>query len=164
LKSEKASQIDLSLEYEGEHLTFIVNPFLNAINDFIYVSPLDSVIEGNLVYEYSQTTATPYGCEIQVHYHPHKIHWLHLESTFSAVKAEDKNGSPLPLILANKINSSSKFELASNSVFKSRSVYIQHLFIMGQERTAVLETKSAAYHLFNIGLNMDYKQRKNLLK
>ncbi|MFT7113293.1 MAG: iron complex outermembrane receptor protein [Candidatus Azotimanducaceae bacterium] len=164
LKNEKASQIDLSLEYEGEHLTFIVNPFLNTISDFIYLAPVDSLIEGNSVYVYSQTTATLYGGEIQVHYHPHKIHWLHLESAFSAVMAKDENGNSLPLIPANKINSKVKMELSSSKIFKLRSIFIQHVFRMGQDRTAVLETKSAAYHLFNIGLNMEIQTKKEPLE
>jgi iron complex outermembrane receptor protein len=91
LINENATQIDFSFDYQNEHLSFSVNPFYNAIQNYIFLSPTNAVIDNSPVFEYIQTNVFLYGGELGFHYHPHKIHWLHLESNLSTVIAEDRN-------------------------------------------------------------------------
>jgi iron complex outermembrane receptor protein len=80
LERENALQVDFTFDYRTDHFGFSINPFLNIINNYIFIAPTDSVIEGAPVYEYLQTKAFLYGGETGFHYHPHIIHWLHIDS------------------------------------------------------------------------------------
>ncbi|MDG1189307.1 MAG: TonB-dependent receptor, partial [Flavobacteriales bacterium] len=46
LKQEKGTQIDLTYEWADEHLGLIINPFFNNVDDFIVLSPTDSIVQG----------------------------------------------------------------------------------------------------------------------
>ncbi len=99
LKSEKAIQADISYEYHSEHFEFVVNPFYNRLQDYIYRSPQDSLVEGLPLFMYQQANnATLTGGNIGFHYHPHFLDHLHLESSYSNVYAYDESGIPLPRI------------------------------------------------------------------
>src|SRR5690606_34256985 len=76
LKTEQANQIDLTYEYDDEHISFIINPFYSFIQHFIYIEPTDSIAEGLPVYHYnSATSAQLYGVDAGFHLHPHFAHW-----------------------------------------------------------------------------------------
>ena len=155
LKSENATQIDFTFDYQNEHFSFSLNPFYNTIQNFIYLSPSDTVIDNAPVYEYLQSQATLFGGEIGVHYHPHGIHWLHTESNLSTVFAEDKDNNPLPLIPSTKVSSMVKAEISHKGKVKIKNAFIQHIYKFRQDRTGIFETPTVDYHLLNLGLNLE---------
>ena len=161
LTNENATQIDFSFDYQDEHFSFSVNPFYNSIKNYIFLSPIDSVIDNSPVFEYLQTNAFLYGGEIGFHYHPHNIHWLHLESNISTVIAEDKNGNPLPLIPQTKINSAIKAEFSHKGKVQLKNVFVQHIYKFLQNRTGLFETATNDYNLINIGLNLEILTKHN---
>ena len=163
LKNEIAQQIDFTLEYQHQHLSFSVSPFLNAINHYIYLTPTGNIIDGNAVYKYAQSFAYLYGGEAGFHYHPHQIHWLHMASNLSVVLAEDKAGKPLPLIPQTKINTTLSAELKSDKKIHFSKVYVQHIYKFEQARVGLFETTTPAYHLINIGADIDVKLKHNQL-
>jgi iron complex outermembrane receptor protein len=57
LKNEKATQIDFSVEREGEHFDISVNAFYNNIADYIFLSPEDTLVNNDPVFTYQQTNA-----------------------------------------------------------------------------------------------------------
>jgi iron complex outermembrane recepter protein len=149
---EKATQIDFSLEIHHEHLELILNPFFNYFQHYIYIEPTDTVINNLPVFEYKQMNqAYMYGADIGFHYHPHFAHHLHLESTFSYIRAEGENGNLLPLIPQARINSLVKYIPNSKKKWRIEQISIQHIYHFDQTRVAVYETVSKAYHLINIG-------------
>ena len=154
LKNEQATQIDLSFDYLTDHLEFGVSTFYNDIRDYVYLSPTGSLIDNHPVYEYQQSNASLYGGELSVHYHPHKLHWLHLETNVGNVTAQDNSGNPLPFIPQTKINSIVKAEFSMVGVLQLKSIHVQHIYKFKQDRTAVFETPTQAYNVFNIGLSM----------
>ena len=80
LIEEKGNQLDLTYEWSDEHLGLIINPFYNNIDDFIILSPQDSIINNNPLYVYEQLDNVQLkGIEMNIHYHPHFIHQLHIE-------------------------------------------------------------------------------------
>lgn len=161
LMNENATQIDFSFNYQSEHFKFSVNPFYNAIHNYIFLSPTALMIEESVVFQYVQANSFLYGGEIGLHYHPHKIHWLHLESNMSTVMAEDREGNALPLIPQTKLSSTIKSEFSNTSRFQIKSVFVQHIYKFNQNRIGAFETSSADYSLINVGLNLEIKTKKN---
>ena len=161
LTNENAMQIDFSFNYQNEHLNFSINPFYNAIQNYIFLSPTGIVIDNNPLFEYVQTNAFLYGGELGFHYHPHKVHWLHLESNLSAVIAEDENGNPLPLIPQTKLNSTVKAKFYNKGKLQLKNVFVQHIYKFQQNRTGLFETGTDDYNLINIGLNLEIITRNN---
>ena len=102
------------------------------------VSIDDSVIDEFLVYDYTQVDyAQLYGVDAGLHYHPHNAHWLHLESSFSNVFAEDLNGNPLPLIPQTRLNNRIKIDLKSKTKFRVNNLNIQYQYFFKQNRLKI---------------------------
>lgn len=157
LKTEYATQIDFSLGAHYDHLEIIFNPFFNQINNYIFLSPQDTVIENYPVYQYSQSDkAQLFGGDFSLHLHPHFAHWLHIQSSFSYIYAQQENATPLPLIPQNRLNTQLKFELHGHQKFSLADVVVQHYFYFAQNRVSSFETPTSAYHLINIGLNFKW--------
>lgn len=157
LKSEKATQIDLTYEYHHEHFELVVNPFFNYIQDYISVRPIDSLIESLPVYTFSQiNTVYLYGSDIGFHYHPHFAHWLHLESTLSLIQSESINDNNIPLLPQNRINTFLKVKFKTNSKFKLDEFIVQHTLLTKQTQIALYETESPSYQLLNAAISFKY--------
>lgn len=161
LKNENATQMDFTIDYENEHISFSVNPFYNNINNYIFLSPTGSQIEDVPVFQYKQKNAHLYGGELGVHLHPHKFHWLHLESNLSTVYAEDKQGNPLPLIPQNKVKSTVRIEFSNQKKIQLKNVFVQHIHKFKQSRIDFSETESEKYSLINLGLKVHIKTKNN---
>ncbi len=161
LTNENATQIDFSLDYEDEHSSFSVNSFYNSIQNYIFLSPINTLIDNSPVFEYVQKNAFLYGGELGFHYHPHEIHWLHLESNLSTVFAEDRNGTSLPLIPQTKLNSTVRAESIYKGKVRLKNVFIQHIYKFQQNRTGLFETLTNDYNLINIGLNLEIETKNN---
>jgi iron complex outermembrane receptor protein len=71
------------------------NGFYNHINNYIYITPNGTVIDGNNVYDYVQANAKLYGGEGGIHFHPHPLDWLHFTSSFETVIGKNDNGNNL---------------------------------------------------------------------
>jgi iron complex outermembrane receptor protein len=154
---ERGFQFDVTYELNRKHISFIVNPFFNYIQNYITISPIDSTADGLPVFNYVQfDEAQLYGGDIGIHYHPHFAHWLHIESSYSHIVSSDGNGGYLPLIPQNRVVSSLRFHLDEISwkKFKLKDLSIQHRFFNEQRQVALLETASDSYNLVNVGLNM----------
>ena len=161
LVNENATQVDFSFSYQTEHLEFSINPFFNSIQNYIFLSPTTIVIEDNPVFEYVQTNSFLYGGEVGLHYHPHKIHWLHFESNMSTVLAEDRDGNALPLIPQTKLSSTLKSEFVGTHKFQLKNVFVQHIYKFNQNRIGEFESVSSDYSLINLGLTLEIKTKKN---
>lgn len=164
LLSEKAIQIDYSINYEQEHLSFYLNPFYNHIGNYIFLSPTDSLIDNLPVFNYKQTAANLLGGEFGFHWHPHPIEWLHLECNYSSIFASDQSGNDLPLIPPNKIQTLIKGEFKTKGKMKFESVFIEHIYRFAQNRIAVVETASPEYHLLNAGIVFQIKAKNNFFE
>ncbi|MDP3352737.1 MAG: TonB-dependent receptor [Flavobacteriaceae bacterium] len=149
LKHEQNFQTDISYEYKTDHFEFYTNLFYNKINNYIFLTPTNSVINENDVYTYIQDDSNLYGSEIGVHLHPHPLDWLHLESSFELVRGEQKNENNLPLIPADKWNNTLKFTFKKNQWSQNlfAAINLEHTF--KQIKVSEFETNSSAYTLLN---------------
>ena len=159
LVSEQSNQIDFGFNYTTEHVNFSVNPFFNKINNYIYLAPTGNLIGTAPVYEYTQKNANLYGGEMGIHFHPHGYDWLHVRSDVSTVFAEDTNGEPLPLIPATRFNNTLKIQFKQKTNFSVKSIFIQDIYKLDQNRVGQFETESDSYNLVNIGTTMLVKTK-----
>lgn len=161
LQSEQANQIDLSWELQKEHLSLIINPYFNRINNYIFLSPTDSVINDKPVFQYLQANnAILFGGEFGVHYHPHFAHQFHFETSFAYTEGRFDENSYLPLIPQPKVNTLLKIEGDSQKKFRLEDISLQHIYYLPQNKLNLNETYSVDYHVINIGCNLklDLKQ------
>ncbi len=156
LKTENAVQADFSIGVHYDHLEITFNPFFNQIQNYIYLEPSDTIIDSYQVYKYSQLSkAQLFGGDFSIHAHPHFAHWLHLQSSFSYIYAQDETGNALPLIPQNRINTQVKIEFDSDRKFRITDVVIQHSIYFDQNRIGIFETATSSYNLLHAGLNME---------
>mgnify|MGYP000554296893 CR=1 FL=1 len=167
LKPEYANQIDFSYEYNNEHFDVNFNPYFSAISNYTFLSFSDSTINGYQVYNYKQNKqAFLYGTEINLHYHPHFLHNLHLETNLSYLFAENQNKKNIANIPQPKINSTITYNFHSKSKLLPKLIAIQHTYFGAQNRVVENEISSVDYQLLDIGINwkIDVKQIKGSFK
>ena len=151
LKNEQNFQVDLNVEYSSEHFEFFINGFYNHINNYIYISPTQAMIDDNYVYEYLQNNASLYGGEAGIHFHPHPLDWLHIRSSFESVTGEQENSAYLPLIPANQFKNNIRAEFSISNWFTKNYLFTQINYTFNQNNISAFETKSLDYTLINIG-------------
>jgi iron complex outermembrane receptor protein len=152
LKTEQNVQTDLNLEYKNSHFEFFANGFYNHINNYIYTSPTGNKINDFDVFDYIQNNAKLYGGEIGMHFHPHPLDWLHLETSFETVTGKKQNGDYLPLIPANNWNNSIRTEFNIKNYLKDGYATFNISSTFNQNNVSGFETESNGYSLINLGL------------
>lgn len=162
LKTERNVQSDINLEYYTNHFEFFINGFYNHINNYIYTSPTGEIQDTNDVYSYIQNNAKLYGGEIGVHFHPHPLDWLHLESSFETVTGEKQNGDYLPLIPANNSNNTIRTEFDIQNWLTDGFASINVSSTFNQNNVSGFETASPSYSLVNIGFGGTLKIGKTI--
>jgi len=152
LGNEKNFQVDLALEYANEHIEFTVNGFHNTVQDFIYIEPTGSMIDGNDVFEYLQQNAVLYGGEVGAHFHPHPLDWLHLESTYQLVIGELDDESDIPLVPANSWRNTLRVESQKKDADLGRAyAFVTLHSVADQNRVSFYETSTDGYNLLDLG-------------
>lgn len=164
LTSEQNFQADLVLEYRNEHIEFFANGFYNAVNDYIFISPTNEIIDDTPVYDYLQDNAVLFGGEFGFHLHPHPLDWLHFESTFETVTGKLKNDDYLPLIPANSLRNTFRVELEDGKTRKSTSTFITLENTFDQNNSSTFETRTGGYSLLSAGVESSFQLNKVLLK
>lgn len=154
LRPERAYQLDLTYEFEGDHLSLIFNPFTSLVNDYIFIQVQDSIIDGTQVFTYNQTNqVTIYGGDIGFHYHPHFAHLLHLESTFSTISIHSNEHDAISLIPPTRINTSAIVNLEMKSKFAVKEIVLQYSYYFPQNNVSTFESTSVDYGVLNLGIN-----------
>ena len=153
LSPEKATQMDVTLETNHEHLSVTVNPYVNNVRNYITLQPIDSIVEGIPVFEYRQIeNVLFYGADLGFHYHPHFAHKLHLESSLSIVKVQSQSDSSISLIPQPRIMSSIRYNFNKGNKIIFKELYIQHLWMWKQDQVAYNELKTDAYNVLDAAL------------
>ena len=159
LKNEQNLQTDVSFAFKNEHVEVFANGFYNTINQYIYLSPTGISIDSTPVFNYIQDDANLFGGEFGFDFHPHPLDWLHLQSSYETVIAKQKNGNYLPLIPANKINSTIKASFDYKKFTDAyASINVQNIF--NQDQVSPFETNTKGYNLLNLGIGGTLKFNK----
>lgn len=177
LKSEISHQFDIAYFMSSEHVSFELTPFVNVIQNYIYIEKLKSASGSDSIsdatdpaptFKYTSGKATLLGGEIYFDIHPHPLDWLHIENSFSYVQATQVNQSDstkyLPFIPAAKYRGELKAQLKktgpviSNTYFKfSVDYYFAQNRIFSAYGT---ETPTPAYTLLSVGFGSNVKAFK----
>jgi iron complex outermembrane receptor protein len=174
LKAESSLQTDYTFGINSKHISAELNLFDNYIHNFIFLRKLNSVFGGDSIlsgvpsFKFQQGDANLYGGEISIDIHPHPLDWLHIENSFSYVRAkqlkQSDSTSNLPFIPAPRFQSEIKIEKhkfakhIQNAYFK---IGFEYNFAQNNIFKAYqTETKTNGYSLINAGLGADI-QRKN---
>jgi iron complex outermembrane recepter protein len=168
LKAEQGIQLDAALELHFDHLEIIINPYFSALQNFVYLRLTDSFATNQVgtfpIFQFSQVNqAFLYGGEAAFHYHPHKLHRLHIESNFSITLAQDNQGNFINLIPQPNANTRLRFDVNNKGKFQIKSITAEHQYFMQQNRVAVFETTAPAFHLVHLAINSSIQLKHPIL-
>ncbi len=156
---EKSHQFDLKYQWNNDHVGLVVNPFMQVIENFIEPSPSDSLFENRyVIYNYNQISNVEIsGFEMGLHYHPHFLHNIHIEQSYSFINALNKdNDSFVSMTPSNKIKTTFNLDLSSYKIPSGlKSIKIYHMHSFAQDNVSIDETPSDSYSLFNIDLSFN---------
>lgn len=162
--SEKSRKIGLTFLHFNKNINISINPYLNSITDFIYISPteIQQTVRGSFqVWEYKQTNARIWGIDTDVDYNFSKD--ILLKNQISFLKGIEKNGNPLinmpPLNIKNEISykktefNNLNLSIQSDYTFKQNNYPNNNfeVFVPTTGRMEVVDVSStpSAYHLLN---------------
>ena len=164
LTNQQNLEIDLGYHLHTKHTTLDISGFYNNIYNYIFLSPTnDSTDDGYRIYQYEQTPSVLYGGEIMLHIHPHPLHWLHIESSYSYVIGEKKSGGYLPLIPANKFNLGLKFTKDKMKYLSKSYFRVGGKYAFSQDNPSEFETSTNSYFLLDMGLGTQIRMKNQLL-
>ena len=175
-KSEVGYKTALTYELSNEEFNLTINPFINNIQDFIVIEPIDirETIRGNFqVWEYRQTDAQLLGIDIDADYKINKH--FNITHQLSVVKGYDRRRD-LPLINMPPVSTKNEI-LYTNKKFKNLKVSLQSEFVFSQNEfpnnnfevylpifdtteEVDVSTPPDSYHLLNLNVIMDFKTSK----
>ena len=161
LKIEKGNQIDLSYEWTGNHLGFIINPFYHIISDYISLNPLDSVIENAPVFVYEQYDNVHLkGVEMNLHFHPHFAHQLHFDLGLSLLEGKTVDGDFLALMPANNIKTTIRYLFdKTEKTLRLNTVFVEYAHYMEQKNVAINEETTNSYNLLDGGFSFSFNKQ-----
>ena len=164
LTIEYANQIDFKYQWSNEHFGIVFNPFIQDISDFISIEPTDSVASGYKVYKYRQYKRINInGVEMNIHYHPHQLHNLHLEQSYSFLQAKNNDSEyGLALIPANSIKSKVLFsfnEYKKITKYKFDYVSLSHMHKFKQDYYAEYEEATNAYNILKLQIGLKFSSQ-----
>jgi iron complex outermembrane receptor protein len=155
LKPERSLQIDWILERSGEHGSVNLNPFHAWVRDYIYLQPNGSTIDGIPVFTYEQLNQGQlYGLDLSAHFHPHWLHNLHWEGSFSYVHFKSKQDSSISLLPPTRLHNELKYDWILKGTLQKIEFSLSHQWMAPQTRVAYQETSSAAYHLLHLNARL----------
>ena len=164
LVPENAYETDLSLHYHKENITVDVAGFYNILDHYIFISPTGEETESGLnIYRYMQSNSTLFGGEAGVHFHPEKLKWLHLKTTFATVTGKQKNGDYLPFIPANKLRFEIRTEKEKLLFLEKAYVSVNSNWAFEQSNVAPDETPTKGYNLIDLSLGGNIKVNRQYI-
>ena len=179
LKQEKSNKIGTSLQKKWKNLKVNINPFLNYVEDYMFLKPIDfeRTIRGAFpVWEYQQTNALLTGIDFNSEWTITKS-WQH-RLIMAYVNGKDKtNGGALidmpPLNINNRIQFSKKewrnlnLELQSEIVFRQthfpNNNFETNIIVNGNLTPVIVDisTPPPAYNLLHFSSHFQFKTSKN---
>jgi len=157
LENEQNFQLDVALELRNRHFEIFTNGFYNKMNNYIYLNPTGELINEDPVFLYLQDDAHLYGGEAGLHIHPHRIHWLHIESSVEVVKGERDNGDALPLIPATSFTNTLRLEWDQKAFLQNSYAFVTAKTTNKQDDVSEFETMTPGYTLVSAGLGGNFQ-------
>ena len=181
LEQEKSNKISTSLQKKWEKVKINLNPFLNYIEDYMFLKPVgfETTIRGAFpVWEYQQTNALLTGIDFNSEWQISE-HWQH-RLLLTYVNGRDKTNNDAiidmpPLTLNNRIQFSKKEWNNLTLELQSEMVFRQTQFPDNNFTTNIIEngdfvpvevdisTPPPAYHLLHFTSDFQFKVSEHSL-
>ena len=100
--------------------------------------------------------------ELNFHYHPHFMHNLHLEQSWSFVEAYDDKNKYLPLIPANKILSVVGYYF-NNNFLGLDNISCKHKYVLQKDDVGLNESNSKSYQVIDIQSHFKFLKNLNII-
>jgi iron complex outermembrane receptor protein len=150
---EKASQLDVTLEWNQAHGAFVFNPFASLIQDYIYLTPMGVLFDGIPGYRYVQNNEVLFsGVDLSYHVHPHFAHGLHWEVSLSYLHVSALGDSSVSMIPQPRMQNVLRYEFDSKNFIRLKELNVQSTLMGPQNNVAYLETSSKGYHVLDFSL------------
>ena len=157
LDIEKATQLDFSMEIFGNQFSIVINPFINNINDYIYLQPIDSIIDGIGVFTYEQkSNVLFYGSDLGYHYIPSKLNGFELEGSFSIVRVAVNEENNISLIPQPKFQNTIGWQINYGDYVKINRISLNHTWMGPQNQVAFNEFASKMYNYFDLSMELSF--------
>ena len=176
--AEKSHKIGLTVSHKKNNINININPYINSINDFIYINPteIQQTVRGSFqVWEYMQTNARIWGIDTDINYD--FTEKFTLKSQISYLKGIDTtNDKPLinmpPLNFKNEISYRNlKFHnfllsIQSDFTFKQNDFPNNNFEVFvpttGKMELVDVSSTPSAYHLLNLRSSVEFKKENNI--
>lgn len=155
---EQNLQTDFGIRYAKNGFSVSGEVFYNHINNYIFFSPSEEMVEDLTVWVFEQADARLYGGELEFEYQPQAAKWVNFGTAYSMVIGERRSdGSYLPYIPAFRWTQSVDFRLKSIGAIQRPYISILGTAVFDQNRAAPLEDSTPGYYLLgmNIGGNVN---------
>jgi iron complex outermembrane receptor protein len=156
-KTEHNLNLEGSLLYNHPTLRASISAYRNRFWNYIFLNPTGSEFFGFGIYRYEQSDAALEGGEINVNWNAFNSP-IEIVSAYSFIKAKKEDGTYLPFIPANKLNSEVKFHLKSGLKFSNSILRVGGNYVFQQNHPAEFETSTADYFLINAGVTTDWRK------
>lgn len=149
---EENYELDLGVELKFEKLRLATTGFYNQLTNYIFFKPTNEVRNNLVVWTFNQSDALLVGAETELIYKPFST--LTFTNNLAYVYGEEENGTNLPLI--PPFTSISKISYD----WKKINFSVKHRFADAQTKIAQDEEATTAYHLFDVGVQKEFNQKK----
>jgi iron complex outermembrane receptor protein len=157
LISERALQMDFTVNYRSTHFDWSVNPFYTYFSNFIYLNPLDSIIGGMPVFQYQQMDHIQmYGIDLKLHYHLHRIDKLHMESNLSYLLFAEGSSQSVSLVPQPRLANTLSYQMDFGKKWKLASIEFTQASFFQQNQVAAYENPSRFYQLCHSSVHVTH--------
>ncbi len=155
LVPERSLQLDWSSSLNTAHGSFTINPYHAWVQDYIYIQPNGTSVDGIPVFTYEQLElGRLYGLDLSAHYHPHWLHNLHWEGNFSYLHFQSPQDSAISLLPPTRLQNELRYHWDFPGKIQKVELSLSHTWIAAQTRVAYQEATSESYHLLNVNARM----------
>ena len=152
LASEQNRELDVDLNYHSAFFALEGSFFRNAIDNYIYLSPTGETRFGFPVYRFLQSDATLTGGEASLNWRLPAVPRWSVRNSFSALVGKDSEDAYLPLMPANRMRHSLRWDTDLWRLFRGGFVEVEWAHTFQQDKLAAVENKTPGYDLINIDM------------
>ncbi|MEN9994334.1 MAG: hypothetical protein RL762_991 [Bacteroidota bacterium] len=162
LVPERSLQLDWSSSLNTEYGSFIFNPYHAWVQDYIYLQPNGTSVDGIPVFTYTQLYhGRLYGLDLSAHYHPHWLHRLHWEGNFSYLNFQSPQDSAITLLPPTRLQNELQYHWDFSGKIQKIELSVSQIWIAAQTRVAFQESTSKSYQLLHLNARLHLQKNGN---
>lgn len=161
---EQNVQTDFGIRYTKNGFSISGEVFYNHIDNYIFFSPTDEMVEDLTVWVFEQADARLYGGELELGYQPTAAKWVTFGTSYSWVIGQRRSDDTfLPYIPAFQWAQNVDFRLKSMGRIQRPYISLLGSFVFDQNRAAPLEEATPGYYLLGLNIGGNIQVANNVL-